>query len=198
MPDTQNTQTHQEGRDGLTREELHFRQINMRGWRRSDGLFEVEGRVTDRKPHEFKSPCGSRVVAPNEPIHDMVVKLVFDEDMMVHEVSAFTEAAPYGDCFSAGPTLQSLKGLHISRGWSREIQSRLGGAQSCTHLMEILLPMGTTAFQSLTMLRISRPTVVDVEGKPRKVDSCYAYAANREIVLHQWPAFYTGPLAPSK
>jgi hypothetical protein len=27
----------------VTREELHFRRINMRGYRRSDGLFEVEG-----------------------------------------------------------------------------------------------------------------------------------------------------------
>ena len=36
-----------------TREELHFRRIDMRGYRRSDGLLEVEGRVTDRKPTDF-------------------------------------------------------------------------------------------------------------------------------------------------
>lgn len=29
----------------VTREELHFRSIEMRGFRRSDGLYEVEGRV---------------------------------------------------------------------------------------------------------------------------------------------------------
>lgn len=31
----------------ITREELHFRRIDMRGYRRSDDLYEVEGRVTD-------------------------------------------------------------------------------------------------------------------------------------------------------
>ena len=89
-----------------------------------------------------------------------------------HDVTTFTEPAPYSDCFNAGQTLQALKGLHISDGWSREIRSRLGGAQSCTNLMEILIPMGTTAFQSLTTVRLNRPAVVDANGKPGKVDSC--------------------------
>jgi len=38
---------------GVAREELHFRRIDMRGYRRSDGLYEVEGRVTDVKPRDF-------------------------------------------------------------------------------------------------------------------------------------------------
>ena len=35
-------------------EELHWRRIDMRAWRRSDELFELEGRVTDRKPYDFE------------------------------------------------------------------------------------------------------------------------------------------------
>ena len=34
----------------VIREEIHHCRIEMRGFRRSDGLYEVEGRVTDRKP----------------------------------------------------------------------------------------------------------------------------------------------------
>jgi hypothetical protein len=176
----------------VTREELHFRRIDMRGWRRSDGLYEIEGRVTDRKPHAFTSPNGTKVVPANEPIHDMGVKLVFDTDMLVHDVSAFTSSAPYDDCFSAGQTLQALKGMRIAGGWSSEVRRRLGGAQSCTHLMEILIPMATAAYQSLTMVRMGRPDVFDANGKPVKVDSCYAYASDRGVVMRRWPNFYTG------
>lgn len=177
----------------VTREELHFRRIDMRGWRRSDGLFEVEGSVVDRKPHPFKSPSGSKVTVANEPLHDMGVKLVFDENMLVHDVVAFTNSAPYADCFAAGSALQTIKGLHIAGGWSREVSKRLGGKQSCTHLMQLLIPLGTTAFQSLSMHRLDRPAAVRADGKPVKVDSCYAYAAERGVVMHMWPAFYTGP-----
>jgi len=179
-------------KDDVTREELHFRRIDMRGWRRSDGLFEVEGQVVDRKPHAFKSPSGPKVTPANEPIHDMGVKLIFDENMLVHDVVAFTTSAPYADCFAAGNTLQKIKGLHISGGWSREVRERLGGAQSCTHLMQLLIPLGTTAFQSLSMVRIDRPDALKADGRPVKVDSCYAYAAERGVVMHRWPAFYTG------
>lgn len=165
----------------------------MRGWKRSDGLYEVEGRVTDRKPYAFTSPSGTKVVPANEPIHDMGVKLVFDSEMLVHEVCAFTESAPYDDCISAGKTLQVLKGLRIAGGWGSEVRRRLGGAQSCTHLMEILIPMATAAYQSLTLVRTGRPDVLAADGKPVKVDSCYAYAADRGVVMRRWPNFYTGP-----
>lgn len=184
--------------DGVTREELHFRRIDMRGWRRSDGLYEVEGRVTDRKPHAFKAPNGSKVVPANEPIHDMGVKLVFDGDMLVNDIVAFTDSAPYPDCYAAGHALEVLKGVRIASGWSGEVHRRLGGEKSCTHLMQILIPLGTTAFQSLSMVRLARPEVLAAGGRPVKVDSCYAYAANREVVMRKWPAFYTGPAVPEK
>ena len=123
--------------------------------------------------------------AMDEPLHDMEVKLVFDENMLVHDVAAFTTSAPYADCFVAGSALQTIKGLHISGGWSQEVSRRLGGTQSCTHLMQLLIPLGTTAFQSLTMVRMDRPAALKADGKPVKVDSCYAYAAERGVVMHK-------------
>ena len=74
----------------IAREELHFRRIDMRGYRRSDGLYEVEGQLTDRKPHDFQPASGGRPARAGEPIHDMGVRLVFDDDMTVREVQTFT------------------------------------------------------------------------------------------------------------
>ena len=180
---------------GVTRHELHHRRIDMRGWGRSDGLYEVEGSVVDRKPHDFTSPTAGVRWRAGEPIHDMGVRLVYDDTMVVHDVSTFTSSAPHQTCFAAGPTLQSLKGLRMSAGWRAEVRKRLSGAQSCTHLMELLYPMATVAFQTLTLVRAGRPDVLDNAGKPVKIDSCYAYASDREVVQRRWPAFYTGPKA---
>jgi hypothetical protein len=178
----------------VTREELHFRRIDMRGFRRSDGLYEVEGRVIDRKPHDFTPASGGRTVPAHEPIHDMGVRLVFDDRMVVRDVQTFTRAAPYPVCPEGGRALQSLKGLRMVSGWSREVRSRLGGARSCTHLMELLIPMATTAFQSLGTIRPGQPEPVDANGRPIKIDSCYAYAAERELVLQRWPQFHRSAL----
>src|SRR6516165_5085267 len=109
----------------VIKEELHFRRIDMRGFRRSDGLYEIEGRVTDRKPHDFPTGGTGEIVPANHPIHDMGVRLVFDDNMVVVSVQTFFDAAPYLDCRGGGDTLQSLKGLRISNGWNREVRSRL-------------------------------------------------------------------------
>jgi hypothetical protein len=172
-----------------TREELHFRRIDMRGYRRSDGLYEVEGRVVDRKPQDFQA-VGGRAVPANAPVHDMGVRLAFDDEMTVREVMTFTDAAPYLDCPGGGAALQALKGLRMTSGWSREVRNRIGSASSCTHLVELLIPLATTAFQSLSALRRGRPDRLDAAGRPTKIDSCYAYAAERDLVRRRWPEFH--------
>jgi hypothetical protein len=55
------------------------------------------------------------------------------------------------------------------------------------------MPMATVAYQALTLVRSARPDVVNGEGVPVKIDSCYAYARNRDVVRRVWPAYYTGP-----
>jgi hypothetical protein len=40
------------------------------------------------------------------------------------------------------------------------------------------------------MLRISRPARCDENGRPDKIDSCYAYAADGDVVRARWPRFF--------
>jgi hypothetical protein len=166
----------------IMRTELHFRQIDIRGFRRSDGLFEVEGRVVDRKPPEQR-PDGT-------PLHNMGVRLVFDEELVVRDVQTFTEAAPYEVCPTGGLALQALKGLSMTSGWTKEVRNRLSRPSSCTHLVELLGPLATVAFQSISHLRRGRPESLDANGRPTKIDSCYAYAADGDLVRRRWPDFH--------
>jgi hypothetical protein len=60
--------------------------------------------------------------------------------------------------------------------------------------MELLTPMATVAIQSLSAAGQSRADQVDAHGKPRKIDTCYAYGAGRDLVKRRWPQFHrTGP-----
>ncbi len=165
----------------------------MRGYKRADGLYEIEGRVVDRKPHAFVPGVGGRHVEANEPIHDMGVRLVFDDTMLIHEVFTYSASTPYPHCPEGGQELQTLKGLKLSGGWAKEVRARLSGARACTHLMEILIPMASAAFQSLTVLRQSQPDRLNAEGKPLKIDSCYAYGSQRELVRTRYPQYYIAP-----
>jgi hypothetical protein len=174
----------------VTREELHLRRIELRGFRRSDGLFEVEARLTDRKPHDFQPPSGTRVVPAGEPIHDHGLRVVFDADMVIREMDTAIRAYPYRECPQGGASLQALVGVRIGAGWSGEVRKRLPSADTCTHLKEMLIPLASAAMQSMHAVRLHQVDAVDASGRPLKIDSCYAYGAARELVLQRWPAFH--------
>lgn len=173
----------------IEREQLHTRSIQLTGYRRSDGLFEVEGRLTDTKPVDFQPPSDDRVIKAGEAIHHMGIRIVFDENMTVHDVIAVTEAAPYNDCYRAPDTLKTLIGLRMSSGWSSEVRRRLSGAASCVHLAGLMAPMATTAYQALTLHRLGN-TAQQTDEKPKELDSCLAYSRHGEIAQRRWPTFY--------
>jgi hypothetical protein len=172
----------------IAREELHFRQIDIRGFRRSDGLFEVEGRVVDRRSRD-QSIFG-RTIPAGTPLHDMGVRLVFDVNLVVHGVETFTDAAPYEACPAGGIVLQKLIGVRMTSGWTKEVRSRIARAESCTHLIELLVPLATVAFQSVSAVGQLRTDTLDATGRPSKINSCYAYAADGELVRRRWPDYH--------
>ncbi len=174
----------------VQRDELHLRRIELRGYRRVDGLYDVEAHMVDTKTEDLTVGIG--VVPAGEPIHNMSVRLVLDKDLNIIDVLASTDAAPQGICPEATATLQRVKGLRIGGGWSKAVGERLAGAKGCTHLTELLKPLATVAFQTMWKERENQPPALDANGKPRKIDSCYAYAADRELVRQKWPVYYIG------
>ena len=178
--------------DSGPRREIHHRQIEMRGYQREDGLYEIDGRVTDRKTYDFQ-PEGGQAFKKGEPLHDMWVRLVVDAELNVRDVIAVTDSHPYRQCPEASAALKSLVGLSIMKGWAKAVNERLGGEKSCSHQKELLIPLASAAFQTLTSYRLSLPTRLDAHGRPVKLNSCYAYGTDRELVLKRYPAFYTGP-----
>jgi Protein of unknown function (DUF2889) len=177
--------------EATSRSELHHRRIDMRGYRREDGLFDIEGHVVDRRTYGVQRDGADAGTAAGSPVHDMWVRLVVDADLVVKDIVAVTDASPYSICREAVAPMAKIIGEQIKPGWSNMVKARLGGAQGCTHLMELLIPLATVAYQTIYPVRISRPDVLTASGRPAKIDSCYAFASHREVVARRWPAFHT-------
>ena len=169
---------------------MHTRTIEMRGYSREDGFFDIDGRLTDIKTEEFVTES-SRVVPAGEPLHDMWIRLVIDKDLQVHDVVAVTDAGPHPVCPEATAYLERLKGLRMWGGWRAAIGERLAGREGCAHLKELLNVMASAAYQSLTTLRKNNPAPVGDE-RPKKLDSCLAYSTRGPLVMKKWPQFFTG------
>lgn len=173
------------------RELLHLRDIALRGYRRSDGLFDVEAHLTDTKTYGFPSEDRG-FVAAGEPVHGMWMRMTLDEDLTIVACEASTEFGPYGVCPAAAPNFSRLAGLSIKRGFLRAAAERIGGAQGCTHLRELLQQMATVAIQTLYAVRSRREEEARPE-KPALLNTCLAYATDSPVVRRRWPHLYTGP-----
>jgi hypothetical protein len=172
------------------RDEIHLRRIEIRGYRRRDGLWDIEAHLTDTKTrpmnHSFRG-----TIPPGEPMHDMWVRLTVDDKLLIHGAEAASDMNPYPSCAGAAPSLAVLKGHRIAPGWNVLVRKLLGGVKSCTHLMEVLTPLATTAYQAMAT---GKPRPAPPDGRrPPRIDSCWAYSSQREVVARFWPDFYDGP-----
>jgi len=180
------------------REHIHTRKVECQGFRRTDGLWDIEGRITDTKAYAF--PNRERgMLEPGMPIHDMWIRLTVDDDLTIRAVEAVTDASPYTICPNVTPNFQRLVGVSISRGFRKAVRERLGGTEGCTHLVELLGPVGTTAFQTVFPViererRKARKESAAGEIKPSKppllLDSCYAFGRENEVVKEYWPDYH--------
>jgi len=180
------------------REPLHLRDIELRAYRRDDGLFDIEAQLTDTKTYAFSNSDRGQI-EPGVPLHRMLARMTLNTEMVITAFEAVTEFGPYAICPTAAPNFARLAGLKVGRGFLKAANERVGGVHGCTHLRELLGQMGTVAFQTLFAVRIKRETASNAEqpliekpSRPMVLGTCLAYAPDSPVVARQWPQFYTG------
>ena len=183
----------------VEREAFHQRRIVMDGYRRADGLWDIEAHLTDTKSYAFENSWRG-TIAPGEPLHDMWLRLTIDDGFVVRDVAAAIDRHPFPVCPQIAPNFKRLIGETIKAGWFARVRELLGGIEGCTHLVELLGPIGTVAFQTLYSERAralrARAKPGDAKkptrGRPALIDTCHAWAADGDAVKQNWPQFYTG------
>lgn len=168
------------------RQPLHRRTIEIVGYRREDGLYDIEGRLLDSKDVEF--PVGGRRKPPGEPVHDMWLRITVDRELRIVDAAASTDAMPYeGECGRITPDYAKLVGLSIGPGYLRHVKERLGGLHGCTHLTELAASLATAAFQTFAGQGLAPP-----ERRPPQLDRCHALDSHGPTVARFYPKWYRG------
>ena len=173
----------------VERERVHDRSITLQGYRREDGLFDIEGEMTDTKTYAFPNSERGEIKA-GEAIHHMRVRVTIDANLEIVAAEAETLAGPYGICPQATRVFERLVGLKIGPGWRRGVRTAIGGIEGCTHITELMAPIATVAYQTLFGERARAKRM----GKTLKgdssdaavgglVNSCLGHAEDPEAVL---------------
>lgn len=171
------------------RERLHVRRVSYEGYRRTDGLYDIEARLTDSKDRDYPLAGGTR--SKDIPVHDMLVRVTINRRFDVVDIEATTDEMPYpGQCSRITPQYKNLIGSNLMKGFRKVIAEKMGGIKGCTHLSELLGYLPTAAVQTFAGER--RETDAQDGRKPFQLDSCHALASDAETVRVYYPTWYVG------
>ena len=132
----------------VARTALHSRRISFEGFRRDDGLWDIDAELVDSKSHPI--PMQERgELAPGEPIHLMRIRVTVDDSLTIRAIGTAMDSAPFSMCQQAVDPMQKLVGATLGAGWRKAIEGAIGGVAGCTHLRELLLNVATAAFQTI-------------------------------------------------
>ncbi|KZB64846.1 hypothetical protein AUP42_18530 [Thalassospira lucentensis] len=186
------------------REHIHTRNVTCTGYRRKDGLWDIEGHITDTKTYGFENNDRGEIPA-GVPIHEMWLRITVGDDMVINAVEAVTDHAPFNACDEIAPNYEALVGLRIGPGLKQQIRERVGGIHGCTHLTELMGPVATTAFQTIFPIRAREAeewrkqqekdgTASNLPKKRRSplVNSCHGWRSDGAAVKRIAPDMYTG------
>ncbi len=170
----------------VARTRMHLRNVRLEGYKRADGLWDIEARLVDTKDQDY--PMSSGLLKAGSAVHDMWVRVTIDGKMNVLEAAACTDAAPYmGYCDSNPPDYARIVGLNLFHGFHKAVKDMFGSTRGCAHLSELLMFLPTVALQTFASEVLDND---DSAHKPYQLDRCHALVSHSETVQRYYPRWY--------
>ena len=172
----------------VERELTHTRRVRFEGYKRADGLFDIEAHLTDVKNHDFHLKTGVR--RAGLPVHEMWLRITIDRHLTVVDADASSDAVPYpGGCEAVAPNYRKLVGLNLKKEFRKSAAELFGRTRGCTHLTEMLAGLPTAAIQTFAG---EMPEERDDGTRPFQLDQCQALEMSGETVRKWYPKWYRG------
>ena len=171
---------------------LHRRTVECHGYLRHDGDFDIEARVTDCKDYEATMIDG-RTLGKGEPWHEMALRLCVDRNFLIRAAEARTIHGPQAECGAIAASYDRLVGLTIGPGFSSAVRALFAGPAGCTHITELLGPIATTAYQTLSGHHLAGKGVAGWTAPEIRqmastlIDSCHVWRADGSVVARHYP-----------
>jgi hypothetical protein len=172
------------------RKPIHYRHIQCNGYLREDNLWDIEAHLTDDKGYPF--PTLQRgVLQPGELVHELWLRLTLDNQLVIQDVEAAMSITPFSICSQIEDNYKRLVGLQIGRGWTHKAKELVGGVEGCSHLLELLRPMATTAIQTIyPYLNFSQDGRFPISDNV--LNSCHSFSDRNKVIKEFWPEKYQG------
>ena len=165
------------------KDKLHSRKIEVDTYECDENHLIVEGRLTDNRYKTSYTMSGKK--RPPKVIHDMTLRLKVEMGtMIITDLEVELPSVPEEECPEGARSIETIKGMAISGGFTPKIKKRLKGIKGCSHLTTLLLSMAPAAVQASFAYRAKEPFPdLPVEMiKQFLGDSCYVWRMDGPLI----------------
>lgn len=170
--------------DQCSNQNIHNRNIDISTYAWDGEHVLLVGELKEQRYVGFIDFVGERKTAGI--YHHMKIELLIDsKTMTIKDVAVSLPKIPREDCLVMSNSLDQIKGLDITRGFTTKIRKMVGGNKGCVHLNTLLLAMGPAAVQGAWIhnsLKRDENDRHDPETSSKLVDSCWTWRKNGPLV----------------
>jgi hypothetical protein len=179
------------------RERIHSRSVICEGFRRADGLWDVEGHITDLRHFHYSTRWKGQQT-PEQPLHQMWLRLTLDDHRKILAVETSMDDTPFDMCTEVTQHYQRLIGITIGAGFGKKVGELVGGVEGCTHVTGLLHAMATVTLQAMASeaFKLFPDENVNADrwhaldrvfsdgksgGSPSLINTCHTHAENSPV-----------------
>jgi hypothetical protein len=166
------------------KENIHNRNLDISTYACDAEHVLLVGELKEQRYVGFINHVGERV-EPEIYHHMKIELLIYTKTMTIKDVAVILPRVPRDDCSTMATSLDHIKGMDITRGFSSQIRKTVGGNKGCVHLNTLLLAMTPAAVQGSWINNAwqhKEAGQADSDISNHLVDSCWTWRKSGPLV----------------
>ena len=166
--------------------EIQRRSIDITSTECGDTHIVVCGELSDRRLVPTTDLKGNPRKAGI--VHQLRICMKVDtRTLAIEEIEAQMRHFPHAECARMHHSVEKIRGLTLSPGFSSRVRKKLGGRKGCIHLTTLLLAMAPAALQGYWVHKDRRPEHRRISGEHMAqylVDTCRVWRSDGPLVKY--------------
>jgi hypothetical protein len=159
----------------------HTRTIEVNTYEYDEQRLVVEGCLTDHRLQKFYLATGEK----RSPgiLHQMTIHLLVNKTTLeIEDLHVEMPAVPREECLETSNSLETVKGLKITSGFTSRVKTLVGSGKGCQHLLALLTSMGSSAIQGYAACKLQESPRFISDMIPMLVNTCWTWRAEGPLI----------------
>jgi hypothetical protein len=159
----------------------HTRTIEVSTYEYDEQRLAVEGCLTDNRFQEFYLATGEK----RSPgiLHQMIIHLLVKKATLeIEDLHVEMPCVPREECLETINSLEGVKGLSITSGFTLRVKALVGAGKGCSHLVALLTAMGGSAIQGFASYKLQESPGFIADMIKMIANTCWTWRAEGPLI----------------